>query len=451
MTDVVAAATRGRLRDRLARGVAANALGKVYVALIQLISVPALVSAWGVEDYGVWLMLSTIPTYLALSDFGFSQAATADMTMKIARGERESALITFQSLWCLIAIVGTVLVALAGALLYGVAQFPDSAPWIADHSAVLFVLTCYAIVGQASRVVLTGFHSSGHYALGTAVNDSLSFAEGVLVILSAMLGAGHFLCGLVLLAGRIANWALLHALLKTRVPWLEVNATYTRIAELKRLLRPAMGAMAIPLSLALNVQGMVLVVGAVLSPAAVATFSAVRTLSRVAVQVVGLFGRASMPEISAATARGETEGLAKILRMNLAALAVILVPAALILALFGPEIVQLWTGGALQPESLFVALMAAGMIVHGVWMLAAQMLLAVNGHSQAASLGFVLSLFSVVASMPASAEFGLNGVAIVILFGDAIIAAIAVIFLLAGSGSGTRQSDHWATFEKPHD
>lgn len=433
MNDALIPPNRGRgLVTRLAQGIAANALGKVYVTAIQLISVPALVAAWGIEDYGVWLMLSTIPTYLALSDFGFSQAATADMTMKIARGERESALITFQSLWCLIVIVGVVLVTLVGALLFGFTQFPDAAPWIADHAALVFVLTCYAIVAQVTRVVLTGFHSSGHYALGTAVYDMLCFIEGLVVIGAAMLGGHHFECALMLLAGRTATGAILYTTLRQRVMLMRLGTKHARIDELRRLLRPAIGAMAIPFSLALTVQGMVLVVGTVLMPAAVATFSAVRTLSRVAVQVVSLFGRASMPEISAATARGETEGLTKILHGNLAALAMILVPAALILALSGPQIVQLWTGGKIQPDRVFVALMAVGMVVHAIWMLATQILLAVNGHGRAAALAIIVSPAAIAAAIPAAQVFGLPGVAAALIVGDLVLAAAAAV-LISGS------------------
>lgn len=431
------------MRDRLARGVAANAVGKVYVALIQIISVPALVGAWGVENFGVWLMMSTIPTYLTLSDFGFSQTATADMTMEVAKGKHESALKTFQSLWCLTAIVGGAIILIAGALLAGASHYAGAAPWIADHAAVLWLLTCYAVVVQGSRVVLTGFHASGHYAIGTAVHDFLCFAQGLLAIVVAMLGGGFFACALVLLCGHLASTALLYAMLRQRVSWIKAGTTHASAGEIKRLLRPAMGAMAIPLSLAINVQGMVLVVGAALSPAAAATFGAVRTISRVSVQMVGIFGRASMPELSAASALGRNDGVSSILRMNIAVLAIILVPGALIFALYGSDIVRLWSGGAIVPETSFVALMAAGMVVHAVWMLATQMLLAVNRHGRAAVMSLLVYVAAIVAAMPAAKLFGLEGVAVVLIIGDALPAIICIWYLLRifrPSGSGVASS-----------
>jgi O-antigen/teichoic acid export membrane protein len=415
------------LGSRLARGVAANALGKLYVAVMQLLSVPVFVSVWGASEYGVWIMLSTVPTYLALSDFGFSQAATADMAMKVARGEQDNALVTFQSLWRLMLIVSACIVALATLFLGIIEYLPGLHSWLADHAVVLWLLTCYAVAAQATRVVLTGFHSSGHYAFGTAVFDTLTFLEGLLVIGAALLGGHHLACALVLLSCRTITGIMLYIALRKRVGWLKLGLVHSSGAELTRLLHPAVGAMAIPMSLALNIQGMVLVVGAVLSPAAVASFTAVRTISRVAVQLVGIFGRASMPEISAARALGHSQNMSKILRVNLIVLAVTLVPAAAILALFGQEIVSLWTGGAIVPSASFVAIMAAGMVVQALWVLATQILLAMNQHGRIAMLGLVVSVATIAIAIPI-AEFGkLNGIALVLLVSDVVLVSLAIL------------------------
>lgn len=419
--------TLGSLRSRLAKGVAANALGKVYVAAMQLVSVPALVSAWGATDYGVWLMLSTVPTYLALSDFGFSQAATADMTMSIARGQRESALATFQSLWRLILGVGAMIVLLATIMLTSAEYFQFTPIWVTNHAATLWVLTCYAVAAQATRVILTGFHSSGNYALGTAIFDALTFAEGLLVIGAAVLGGQHLECALVLLVCRFATGAILYGVLQRRVGWMRLGLMHSNAVELKRLLKPAIGAMAIPFSLALNIQGMVLVVGSVLSPAAVAGFSAVRTISRVAVQFVGVFGRASMPEISAASALGQADGIKKILKMNLVVLSVTLIPAAVLLSFFGTDIVNFWTDAAIVPTNSFVALMAAGMVVQALWMLATQILLAMNMHGRAAALALLISTITILGAVPATKFLGINGAALALLAGDSVMVLCAYL------------------------
>jgi hypothetical protein len=59
---------------------------QVVVIGVQILLVPILLHGWGIERYGVWLLLSSIPTYLTFSDFGFTFIAKNEMTMKVAGG-----------------------------------------------------------------------------------------------------------------------------------------------------------------------------------------------------------------------------------------------------------------------------------------------------------------------------------------------------------------------------
>src|SRR6202000_1178180 len=83
----------------------ANGVGKIWVILIQLVTVPVLSVKWGPSGYGIWLMLTTVPAYIALSNFGFGTAAAVDMTQHYTRQDYNKALRTFQSAWILISFV----------------------------------------------------------------------------------------------------------------------------------------------------------------------------------------------------------------------------------------------------------------------------------------------------------------------------------------------------------
>jgi hypothetical protein len=69
---------------RILMGIGANTLAQVSIAFIQLLAVPILIQSWGVTRYGTWLMIFTLPSALAISDFGFATSAGNDMTMKFA-------------------------------------------------------------------------------------------------------------------------------------------------------------------------------------------------------------------------------------------------------------------------------------------------------------------------------------------------------------------------------
>src|SRR5262245_24251439 len=98
---------------RILNGAAANAGGFLWVTLYQLASVPVLTALWGVQDYGIWLMLTALPSYFALSDLGFVSAAQSEMAMRFARGERNETLAIYQSVWVLIWVATVVLAAMA--------------------------------------------------------------------------------------------------------------------------------------------------------------------------------------------------------------------------------------------------------------------------------------------------------------------------------------------------
>src|SRR5437867_12754550 len=88
--------------QRLLKGFGANLYGQAVVVVIQLAGVPILLHYWQAQLYGEWLILFAIPSYLSMTDLGFSQSAANDMTARVARGDKSGALTVFQSLSALV-------------------------------------------------------------------------------------------------------------------------------------------------------------------------------------------------------------------------------------------------------------------------------------------------------------------------------------------------------------
>ena len=70
--------------------------------LVQLAMVPVLANAWGLPVYGQWLLLSTVPQFLAASDFGFGQSAGNRLIGEVAQGDTDAARTTFQTALALV-------------------------------------------------------------------------------------------------------------------------------------------------------------------------------------------------------------------------------------------------------------------------------------------------------------------------------------------------------------
>src|SRR5664280_1966554 len=90
---------------RIARGLAANIGGMGVTLIIQLVSVPVFLTAWGVPTYGEWLILSAVPTYVALSDLSFSSVAGNSMVMLVAQGRRADAVTLGRRLWSIVTVL----------------------------------------------------------------------------------------------------------------------------------------------------------------------------------------------------------------------------------------------------------------------------------------------------------------------------------------------------------
>src|SRR5271155_2346780 len=109
----------GKTKRRLLLGFITNWIGRLASTIIQLIQVPVFLHFWSVPLYGEWMVVNSVPAYLSFSNVGFGSVAGNEMTMMVARNDREGALRVFQSCWWLISIicVGTVIL-LSGTLYY---------------------------------------------------------------------------------------------------------------------------------------------------------------------------------------------------------------------------------------------------------------------------------------------------------------------------------------------
>jgi len=423
-------------KRRLATNTLVNFVALGLNAIIQLAQVAVLTSVWSLERYGAWILLSTIPAYFALTDLGFSAAAQSDMTMSLARGDLARARATYQSTWALMVLVSATVIFLTGAavwLMNGHANSSNAVvSAIATQGWTAFLFVVYALVSLCARVVLAGFRAANLYATGTLIYEVSLFLECWIMLGVAVAGGSFDDCVLAGIVSRVFWTIVKNVVLARQQPELQLGFAAASRAELRRILKPALAAMATPISLALNLQGIVVVIGYAVSPVAVAIFTPVRTLSRVGLQLAGTFNRATMPEVSRAASLDNSVTLRRLLVATAASALLVLLPGAVLFAVVGQSAVELWTHHRISPPWLVVALLGADMFVQGCWYFISNLLLSTNEHTRVALMTLVISLLSVVAAIPAGIHFGLTGVALTIVGGD-LATLLAVLLTFRGS------------------
>jgi len=389
------------VRGRVVFGLLANFVGKFWIIIIQLVSVPILTVKWGANGYGVWLMLTTVPTYIALSSFGFGTAAAIDMTQKFARDDRDGALAAFQSVWLLLTglMLGVAVISLAvwsyrNALFahVGIAGDRESVA----NAALLLVI--YSIGTMQMSIISVGFQSTRRYAQGTVIMDLLLPLEGFAVAGVCLAGYGIVAAAAAMTTLRIVGTVAYYLLLIRFEPWMKLGWSFASAAEIKRLSHPAIASLSMALSTALSLQGLILSIGMVVSPAAAAVFATARLLTRSPLQFIGLVNRATLPEMTAAHSQRKPVLSAKLVVLNLGVTALIAIPSAIVLVFIGPAATSILSRGRLHATALLLFWLGVTAAFQGAWNTVGQFLYAIN--RQQAFAYHYLALAAVIALVP---------------------------------------------------
>ena len=427
------------VRKRLWQGLSANAYGTLVVVVVQLAGVPILLHVWGVKLYGEWLVLFAIPAYLSLVNLGYSLSVANDMTMRVARGDREGALVAFQSLVVLVSVTVTVAALVLLPLLY----FLPIAGWLhltalapVEVHVVLPLLAGEVLVHLFGGVSSAGFRATGEYGLGVALENTISLVQYAALWAAVILGFGPVGAAAAFFVARIIGGVGLLGYLSHRHSWLRLGVARTRFHYLRGLFAPSLANLMLPIANALRNQGLVIVIGAVLGPIAVVVFSLLRTLTRISLRLTAIISHAIEPEI--ARAEGQKDHLLQ-RRLYLTGLQSNLWFSAmtgLILYFIGDVVLKLWTQGrVIMDHPLFIWLLLSG-VSAGIWHVSLSTLVALNRQTRAALVyvacaGLTVGIaFTLVVATGRVSEAGLA-----MLIGDGLFAGY--VLWAAGRIMGT--------------
>lgn len=407
---------------RILAGMGANSFGMAITIGIQLASLPLFLHYWDTATYGVWLMLSAIPAYLSMADVGMVTAAGNKMTMSMGRGDVQDANRIFQSaqqfmfgMCSLVAIV-----ALPCILFIPFDGVDNETNRLALASLCTGVL--FGLFGGLSEAA---FKATGRYALGTAIGHLVRLGEWLGFMLGlAVFGtfSGVALTGLVI---RILGTGLAMLVAKTGNHGLHWGFAQADAAEIKATLKPALSFMAFPLASAIGLQGITLLVGAMLGPVSVAIFNTYRTIARVAVQVTAVMSHAVWPEFSRLYGQGAFGKVANIYKKSAAIGLIQAVLLSTTLYFLSPVLLRVWSHGNIEFNPIFMALMLTYAAVGGIWHVPRVLLMATNQHTGLAYWSITASALAVLLAYGIGQIYQLSGIGLAMLLAEIFIALVS--------------------------
>ena len=413
---------------RIVRGLGANIGGIGVSLLVQLVTVPVVLAAWGVPTYGEWLVLSAVPTYIALSDLSFSSVAGNSMVMLVAQDKRTEAAILGRRLWSIVTVMTgiAVLAAVVIALVFGGALGGGAAISASEAQIVLIALFLQVAVGNQYGVLDAWYRAGGRYPLGATVRQIGRLFEFGALIGAVLLGARPGTAAISFLAGSVTGFGLSWVVLRRAVRWSTFRPERPHLETFRELLAPGLAFMAFPIGTALSLQGFTIVIGATLGPASVVVFSTTRTISRVPLQVMNSINNSIWPELSRSVGAGHLDEARSILRRAVQLSLVGSLSFAVGLALFGVAIIRWWTHGLVNPPALLLLVLILVVVANSTWYTLSAVLVATNRHRRLAIVYLTGTTAALLGAVPLSSALGLEGAAVALLAID--IAMVAYVF-----------------------
>ena len=414
----------GSVRERFIRGFGATALGPIVTILAQVISVPVFLHSWGPKVYGEWLVLTAIPTYIAFSDVGFGSVAGNDMTMRVTASDRRGALEVFQSTWILMSVVSFLVVI---GFIFGAWTLPLNrwlnlstiTPTITREILTAFFL--YSFLSLQSDLTTSGFRCEGNYALGMLIKNLLRLSETVIATVIVILHASVLQVAVLYLMMRLIGTPLMAWIMVRKSPWLQYGIRQASFRSIRTLAAPAVAYMAFPAGNALSIQGMVLVISAVLGPVAVATFSTMRTLTRFSFQIMEAVKNSVWPELSAAYGAQNWPLARKLHRVACQVSLWSSLGTVAFLFFAGDKIIAIWTHGRITVDEPTFRWLLLVIIANSFWYTSSVVTIASNTHERVAVVFLIGTAASLAIARLLMPHFGLSGAAMALLAIDIIV------------------------------
>lgn len=406
-----------------------NLLSQVWSRLfsnigVRLLQVPILLAALGQDDYGRWLVLSTIPAWLSLSNMGYGTVAGNEMVMNMGGGDLTKARQTYSNTFFLAAVSGMVIFPL---VMLGTYHAP-LAGWLGvpkerstEISLAAFLLSFSVILSFFADVFGTRLRAARKTHLVGILLGLQLWLELGLILFMLKSGSRFDLLALANLLSTCAYLLVVYIFSRRTMPGIRFRQKDISLPVVRQLFTNGFYYQALPLGHAMLLQGQVMLVQSVLGPAAVALFSTSRTLVRLISQGLELINHSVWPELSLLFGKRDHQKAAMLHRTSVFLSVSLALTAALIFSLGGTWLFQQWTRQLLPiSQSLLIAFLVA-VPANALWYTSSIVLLSANEYEGLARRYVIAAVLSLAACYLLTQQFGLEGAALATLVADLVM------------------------------
>jgi O-antigen/teichoic acid export membrane protein len=419
----------GQSFQRFLHNFAAYGFGQVINITSQIFALPLFLHYWTKQEYGEWLVLTSIPSLLWTLDNGLSGLAGSKMAVLTGGGDWEEANEIFRAvLWvqgmlsiAVFSVTALIVSTTNVSSIFGFAHMSRS-----DSGKVLLLMIGYMLLGFGVGLLKSAYRASTQEARAVTVSNFWRMTDFFATV-GVLCFGGHAVVLACCLVCSISFWNIFMFLdIRSRCPRVDFSLKPARGAHLRKTLYDGVPILANEAAGAFFLQGYPLVVNHLLGVEMVVILTTIRTASRTLLQAVQMVSMASSSELSRTYGIKDWESYLRLLKVLLAVTIWAAAGACLGLTLFGPWAIGKWTSGKIAVDHLTMFLFALSVACQSAWGACGYILVSTNMHHFFNYFNLFMTLVGLSVVFLAVHAFGFLGVPLTMVTVDLILLAWAL-------------------------
>ncbi len=337
MTDSAASLGQQDVLTRVKRVFSMGIATNVLTLATNFLLPPYFLHHLGVDRYGAWLYLFSIPTSLAMADLGVSAAFSTEVFKLHTEGRRDQAISVFKTGVKILAIL--MLVVFLAALLIVLWQRGQSG--VMDETGLtILLLSAYMLSGYVCELQGAAYKINGRYEFTQKTGLIAKLGELVAIL---VLAPGNDFAAMALALLLIRSTVVLYVWFDiSRVAGYLLKGSWRGWAPVGHLFVPALMYAVGPLIMFVALQVPLVVIGHVSTAAAVVAYTTTRTMARLPLQISSQISFSLQTEYTRLLSSGHLEWVEKLHRKS-----ILMILGLFALALAGGELLgsafyELW-------------------------------------------------------------------------------------------------------------
>jgi O-antigen/teichoic acid export membrane protein len=424
----------------LIRNILSNWTALILNILVGFFMMPFVIRTLGTEEYGFWVLLQALISYMFLLDFGVRSSLNRYLAKSLSEEDSEEVNRVFNTGWAAYLIVASIVVCLScvtAVVLPWFFTFPtlDSGT-ISWATVVVGVSVAIRFPTAVLEALLTGLL---RYDLMNILQITSLLVRTILIVFALVTGYGVLEMAFATLFAGVLELSFGYVFAIRLYPQLTIAPSLARRSTLKVLANHSIYAYSIVTTNRVVTDAGIIIAGLVAGATAAAIYGIATTLTSYATSVVSGISTVVPPMASTLEARGDAEGLIALYVRGSKFILLVGLPILLTFIISGQAFLSLWVGEEMVASYGPLVLLSLGWAFNYGQTAAVCILIGLSRHKVAAWLSLIQALLHLALSSILGYQYGLLGIAWGAFISSAIIATLIQIHAMRELGIPPRR------------